>query len=104
MGLRREGRRMLADAQGRGVGSVGSNGGESTSWAASDRCGSPLTPRRETASTRIDRDGLLVKALQRRETAAAEVLVASHGERADRLAKSIAGRPQEAAERVQEAD
>src|SRR5438876_6198563 len=58
MGLRPEGRSMLADAQGRGVGSVGSNGGESTSWAASDRCGSPLTPRRETASTRIDRDGV----------------------------------------------
>ena len=94
---------MLADAQGRGVGSVGSNGGESTSWAASDRCGSPLTPRRETASTRIDRDGLLVKALQRREPAAAELLVASYGDRAYRLAKGIAGSAQDAEEVVQDA-
>src|SRR3989442_10093401 len=100
MGLRREGRRMLADAQGRGVGSVGSNGGESTSWAASDRCGSPLTPRRETASTRIDRDGLLVKALQRREPAAAELLVPSYRDRADRLPKSNAGSAQDPQEIV----
>src|SRR2546428_10444850 len=96
MGLRPEGRSMLADAQGRGVGSVGSNGGESASWAASDRCGGPLTPRRETASTRIDREGLLVKGLPRREPASAEALVASYGERAERPAKSIPGRAPDA--------
>src|SRR2546427_12415690 len=100
MGLRPEGRSMLADAQGRGVGSVGSNGGESASWAASDRGGGPLTPRRETASARIDRDGLLVKAPRRREPAAAGLLVASHGDPAYRLAKGNAGRAQRAEEAV----
>jgi len=62
-----------------------------------------LTPRRETASTRIDRDGLLAKALQRREPAAAELLVTTYGDRAYRLAKGVAGSAQDAEEVVQDA-
>src|SRR6266849_3100545 len=74
MGLRAEGGSVLTDAQGR-----------------------------EAASTRIDRDGLLVKALQRREPVAAELLVASYGDRAYRLASGIAGSAQDAEEVVQDA-
>src|SRR3989454_9103325 len=73
MGLRAEGGSVLTDAQGR-----------------------------EAASTRIDRDGLLVKALQRREPVAAELLVASYGDRAYRLASGIAGSAQDAEEVVQD--
>jgi len=62
-----------------------------------------MTPRPETASTRIDRDGLLVKALQGREPAAAELLVTTYGDRAYRLAKGIAGSAQDAEEVVQDA-
>src|SRR5438105_5389659 len=57
----------------------------------------------ETASTRIDRDGLLVKALRRREPAAAELLVATYGDRAYRLASGISGNAQDAEEVVQDA-
>ncbi len=57
----------------------------------------------ETASTRIDRDDLLVKALQRREPAAAERLVASYSDRAYRLASGIAGNARDAEEVVQDA-
>src|SRR2546425_4995712 len=57
----------------------------------------------ETASTRIDRDGLLVKALRRREPAAAELLVATYGDRAYRLASGIAGNTRDAEEVVQDA-
>jgi RNA polymerase sigma-70 factor (ECF subfamily) len=64
---------------------------------------SMMTPRPETASTRIDRDGLLVKALQSREPAAAELLVTTYGDRAYRLAKGIAGSAQDAEEVVQDA-
>ena len=64
---------------------------------------SMMTPRPETASTRIDRDGLLVKALQGREPAAAELLVTTYGDRAYRLAKGIAGSAQDAEEVVQDA-
>jgi len=71
---------MLTDAQGRGV---GGNGDESAS--------------------RIDRDGLLAKALQRREPAAAELLVTTYGDRAYRLARGIAGSAQDAEEVVQDA-
>src|SRR6266849_7313754 len=74
MGLRAEGGSVLTDAQGR-----------------------------EAASTRIDRDGLLVKALQRREPVAAELLVASYGDRAYRLAAGIVGSAQDAEEVVQDA-
>src|SRR5207245_66865 len=52
---------------------------------------------------RIDRDDLLVKALQRREPAAAERLVASYGDRAYRLAVGIAGNARDAEEVVQDA-
>jgi RNA polymerase sigma-70 factor, ECF subfamily len=52
---------------------------------------------------RIDRDDLLVKALQRREPAAAELLVASYGDRAYRLAVGIAGNARDAEEVVQDA-
>jgi len=62
-----------------------------------------MTPRPETASTGIDRDGLLVKALQDREPAAAELLVTTYGDRAYRLAKGIAGSAQDAEEVVQDA-
>jgi len=58
---------------------------------------------REAASTRIDRDDLLVKALQRREPAAAERLVATYGDRAYRLASGIAGSARDAEEVVQDA-
>ncbi len=71
---------MLTDAQGRGV---GGNGDESAS--------------------RLDRDGLLAKALQRREPAAAELLVTTYGDRAYRLARGIAGSAQDAEEVVQDA-
>jgi len=57
----------------------------------------------ETASTRIDRDGLLVKALRRREPAAAELLVATYGDRAYRLASGISGNARDAEEVVQDA-
>jgi RNA polymerase sigma-70 factor (ECF subfamily) len=62
-----------------------------------------LTTRPETASIRIDRDGLLVKSLQRREPAAAELLVTTYGDRAYRLAKSIAGNARDGEEVVQDA-
>ena len=62
-----------------------------------------VTPQRETASPRIDRDGLLVEALQRRESAAAELLVTTYGDRAYRLARGIAGSAQDAEEVVQDA-
>jgi RNA polymerase sigma-70 factor, ECF subfamily len=62
-----------------------------------------MTPRPETTSTCIDRDGLLVKALQGREAAAAELLVTAYGDRAYRLAKGIAGSAQDAEEVVQDA-
>jgi RNA polymerase sigma-70 factor, ECF subfamily len=62
-----------------------------------------MPPRPETASTRIDRDGLLVKALQGREPAAAELLMTIYGDRAYRLAKGIAGSAQDAEEVVQDA-
>ena len=68
-----------------------------------DRCESAVTPRRETASTRIDRDGPLVKALRRREPTAAERLVATYGDRAYRLAVGITGNRQDAEEAVQDA-
>ena len=64
---------------------------------------SMMTPRPETTSTCIDRDGLLVKALQGREPAAAELLVTTYGDRAYRLAKGIAGSAQDAEEVVQDA-
>src|SRR5437879_12200640 len=51
----------------------------------------------------IDRDDLLVKALRRRELAAAELLVASYGDRAYRLASGIAGNARDAEEVVQDA-
>ena len=57
----------------------------------------------ERASTGIDRDGLLVKALRRREPAAAELLVATYGDRAYRLASGIAGNARDAEEVVQDA-
>ena len=57
----------------------------------------------ERASTRIDRDGLLVKALQRREPAAAELLVTTYSGRAYRLASGIAGNARDAEEVVQDA-
>src|SRR2546421_4609534 len=57
----------------------------------------------ETASTRIDRDGLLVKALQRREPAAAELLVTTYSGRAYRLASGIAGNARDAEEVVRDA-
>jgi len=62
-----------------------------------------VTPQRETASHRIDRDGLLMEALQRREPAAAELLVTTYGDRAYRLAKGIAGNARDAEEVVQDA-
>jgi RNA polymerase sigma-70 factor, ECF subfamily len=68
-----------------------------------DRCESAVTPGRETASTRIDRDGPLVKALRRREPTAAERLVATYGDRAYRLAVGITGNRQDAEEAVQDA-
>jgi len=68
--------------------------------SAGDRA---VTPRPETASTRIDGDGLLVKALRRREPAAAELLVTTYGDRAYRLARGIAGSAQDAEEVVQDA-
>src|SRR2546422_11108175 len=58
---------------------------------------------RDAASTRIDRDGLLVKALQRREPAAAELLVTTYSGRAYRLASGIAGNARDAEEVVQDA-
>src|SRR2546422_4506454 len=58
---------------------------------------------RDAASTRIDRDGLLVKALQRREPAAAELLVTTYSGRAYRLASGIAGDARDAEEVVQDA-
>ncbi len=57
----------------------------------------------ERASTRIDRDGRLLKALRRREPAAAELLVATYGDRAYRLASGIAGNARDAEEVVQDA-
>src|SRR5947208_15533474 len=57
----------------------------------------------ERASARIDRDDLLVKALQRREPAAAELLVTTYSGRAYRLASGIAGNAQDAEEVVQDA-
>src|SRR5437870_8843292 len=57
----------------------------------------------ERASTRIDRDGRLLKALRRREPAAAELLVATYGDRAYRLASGIAGDARDAEEVVQDA-
>ena len=51
----------------------------------------------------IDRDDLLVKALRRRELAAAELLVASYGDRAYRLASGIAGNARDTEEVVQDA-
>jgi RNA polymerase sigma-70 factor (ECF subfamily) len=60
-------------------------------------------PQRGTASTRIDRDGLLVQALRHREPAAAELLVTTYGDRAYRLAKSIAGNARDGEEVVQDA-
>jgi len=68
--------------------------------SAGDRA---VTPRPETASTRIDGDGLLVKALRHREPAAAELLVTTYGDRAYRLARGIAGSAQDAEEVVQDA-
>ena len=57
----------------------------------------------ERASTRIDRDGRLLKALRRREPAAAELLVATYGDRAYRLASGISGNARDAEEVVQDA-
>src|SRR5947208_16790486 len=57
----------------------------------------------ERASARIDRDDLLVKALRRREPAAAELLVATYGDRAYRLASGISGNARDAEEVVQDA-
>jgi RNA polymerase sigma-70 factor (ECF subfamily) len=74
MGVRPEGGSVLADGQGR-----------------------------DAVSTRIDRDGLLVRALQRREPAAAELLVTTYSGRAYRLASGIAGNARDAEEVVQDA-
>src|SRR5439155_3685737 len=52
---------------------------------------------------RIDRDGRLLKALRRREPAAAELLVTTYGDRAYRLASGIAGNARDAEEVVQDA-
>ena len=68
-----------------------------------DRWESAATPRRQTASTRIDRDGPLVNALRRRDPTAAERLVATYRDRAYRLAVGITGNRQDAEEAVQDA-
>jgi RNA polymerase sigma-70 factor (ECF subfamily) len=51
----------------------------------------------------VDRDHQLVEALRRRDPAAAEQLIAAHGDRAYRLAARITGCVQDAEEAVQDA-
>jgi RNA polymerase sigma-70 factor (ECF subfamily) len=58
---------------------------------------------RETGPTRIDRDRGLVEALRRRDSTAADRLVATYGDRACRLATRITGNEQDAEEVVQDA-
>jgi RNA polymerase sigma-70 factor, ECF subfamily len=57
----------------------------------------------ERSEPGLDRDRQLVEALRRREPAAAERLVATHGDRAYRLAARITGCAQDAEEVVQDA-
>jgi RNA polymerase sigma-70 factor (ECF subfamily) len=63
----------------------------------------PTSSGQATAPTRVDRDRQLVEALRRSEPAATEHLVAAYGDRAYRLASSIAGNAQDAEEVVQDA-
>jgi RNA polymerase sigma-70 factor (ECF subfamily) len=56
-----------------------------------------------TCPARIDRDWQLLNALRLREPAAAELLVATYGDRAYRLAIRITGNEQDAEEAVQDA-
>lgn len=63
----------------------------------------PVRPRSAGATTRVDRDAGLLDALRRGESAAAERLVATYGDRAYRLAIGITGNGQDAEEAVQDA-
>ena len=66
-------------------------------------CARPKTSDQAAHPARVDRDRQLVEALRRREPAAAELLVASYGDRAYRLAIGIAGSARDAEEVVQDA-
>jgi len=62
-----------------------------------------LETRREAIRPRLDPDGALLEALQRRDPSAAEELVARFGARAYRLARGITGNTEDAEEAVQDA-
>src|SRR3989475_11008225 len=66
-------------------------------------CARPKTSDQAAHPARVDRDRQLVEALRRREPAAAELLVATYGDRAYRLAIGIAGSARGAEEGVQDA-
>jgi RNA polymerase sigma-70 factor (ECF subfamily) len=55
------------------------------------------------APTRVDRDSALVERLRRRDATAADLLVATYGDRACRLATRITGNTEDAEEVVQDA-
>ncbi len=70
---------------------------------AAASCTRRTTSDQEALPARVERDRQLVEALRRREPSAAELLIATYGDRAYRLASGIAGNTRDAEEAVQDA-